>query len=257
MAADGERAGCSSDRRVLFTVDAMEPAVLLLTWRVSARRLESTDMRDTYHKQLDSISHTLVEMAELVGQALSRATRALLESDLPTAEAVISADEAVDALHHDLDFRTLDLMARQQPVAGDLRTLVTSLRMSADLERMGDLARHIAKIARRRYPDCAVPEELRATFEKMGEIGVDLADRVARIVEHQDAEAALTLEAQDDAVDRLHRTVFTTLLSQDKPYAIETAIDVTLLSRYYERFADHAVSVAQRLVFLVTGELGE
>ena len=211
-------------------------------------------MRDAYHEDLDSVGHTLVEMAGLVGQALSRATRALLEPDLPIAEAVISADEAVDALHRELDVRTLDLMARQQPVAGDLRILVTSLRMSADLERMGDLARHIAKVARMRYPECAVPEELRATFEQMGEIGADLAEKVARIVEGKDVEAARTLEAQDDAVDQLHRAVFTALLSQDNPYAIESAIDVTLLSRYYERFADHAVSVARRLVFLVTGE---
>jgi phosphate transport system protein len=211
-------------------------------------------MRDAYHEQLDSVGHTLVEMAELVGQALSRATRALLESDLSTAEAVISADDAVDALHRELDVRTLDLMARQQPVAGDLRTLVTSLRMSADLERMGDLARHITKVARMRYPECAVPEELRATFEQMGEIGAELAGRVARIVESKDVEAARTLDEQDDAVDQLHRAVFSALLSKDNPYPIEAAIDMTLLSRYYERFADHAVSVAHRLVFLVTGE---
>ncbi|WP_194909039.1 phosphate signaling complex protein PhoU [Catenulispora rubra] len=211
-------------------------------------------MRDVYHEQLDSVGHTLVEMAGLVGQALSRATRALLESDLSTAEAVISADDEVDALNRELDVRTLDLMARQQPVAGDLRTLVTSLRMSADLERMGDLARHIAKVARMRYPECAVPEELRATFEQMGEIGAELAGRVARIIEDRDVEAARTLDEQDDTVDQLHRAVFSALLSKDNPYPVEAAIDLTLLSRYYERFADHAVSVAHRLVFLVTGE---
>jgi phosphate transport system protein len=214
-------------------------------------------MRDAYHEQLDSVGHTLVEMAELVGQALSRATRALLEADLTVAEAVISADDAVDALNRELDVRTLDLMARQQPVASDLRILVTSLRMSADLERMGDLARHIAKVARRRYPDCALPQELRETFTQMGEIGAQLAQSVARIVEDKDVDAARTLEAQDDAVDALHRAVFAALLSKDNPYSIEMAIDVTLLSRYYERFADHAVSVARRLVFLVTGEQDE
>jgi phosphate transport system protein len=214
-------------------------------------------MRDAYHEQLDSVGHTLVEMAELVGQALSRATRALLQADLPIAEAVILADDAVDALHRELDARTLDLMARQQPVAGDLRVLMTSLRMSADLERMGDLARHIAKIARMRYPDCAVPEELRETIAQMGEIGADLAHKLARIVQDKDAEAARTLEDQDDAVDQLHRTVFIALLSKDNPYTVEMAIDVTLVSRYYERFADHAVSVANRLVFLVIGERDE
>jgi len=211
-------------------------------------------VRDTYHEQLDSVGHTLVEMAGLVGQALQRATRALLESDLAVAEAVISADDAVDSLHRELDVRTLDLMARQQPVAGDLRTLVTSLRMSADLERMGDLARHIAKIARMRYPDCAIPQELRETIGQMGEIGVELADKVGKIIEGKDIAAAQSLEAEDDAVDRLHRAVFAELLRHGSPYSAETAIDVTLISRYYERYADHAVSVANRLVFLVTGE---
>jgi len=213
-----------------------------------------TLVRDTYHEQLDSVGHTLVEMAGLVGQALQRATRALLESDLAVAEAVISADDAVDSLHRELDVRTLDLMARQQPVAGDLRTLVTSLRMSADLERMGDLARHIAKIARMRYPDCAIPQDLRETIGQMGEIGVELADKVGKIIEGKDITAAQSLEAEDDAVDRLHRAVFAELLRPGSPYSAEIAIDVTLISRYYERFADHAVSVANRLVFLVTGE---
>ena len=213
-------------------------------------------MRDQYHEQLDSVGHTLVEMTELVGQALERATRALLGSDLALAEAVISADDAVDALYRELDVRTLDLMARQQPVAGDLRTLVTSLRMSADLERMGDLARHIAKVARMRYPECAVPQELRETVGEMGRIGVELAERVGRVVEGKDVEAARELDAEDDAVDRLHRAVFRSLLSHESPYTIEMAIDLTLVSRYYERFADHAVSVANRVVFMVTGEHG-
>jgi phosphate transport system protein len=211
-------------------------------------------MRDIYHEQLDSIGHTLVEMAGLVGSALERATIALLEADLVTAEAVIAADDAVDALQKELDVRTLDLIARQQPVAGDLRTLVTSLRMSADLERMGDLARHVAKIARMRYPETAIPEELRATVERMGHIGVALAEKLGQVIEGRDLDTARTLETDDDAVDRLHRAVFTALTSAKEPYPIETAIDVTLISRYYERFADHAVSVANRLIFLVTGD---
>jgi phosphate transport system protein len=211
-------------------------------------------MRDEYHEQLDSVGHTLVEMAGLVGRALTQATRALLEADLATAEVVITADDAIDALHRELDVRTLDLMARQQPVAGDLRTLVTSLRMSADLERMGDLARHIAKVARMRFPEHAVPEELRPIFERMGEIGAEQAEKVASIVEDRDVETARTLESEDDAVDRLHSAVFTALLARENAYAIEVAVDLTLLSRYYERFADHAVSVARRLVFLVTGQ---
>lgn len=148
----------------------------------------------------------------------------------------------------------LDLIARQQPVAGDLRTLVTSLRMSTDLERMGDLARHIAKIARLRHPHCAVPEQLRETIAGMGRLGADLARKVGQIIEDRDVDAARALDGEDDAVDQLHRALFTALLSQQNPYPIETAIDVTLIGRYYERFADHAVSVATRLIFLTTGE---
>ena len=167
---------------------------------------------------------------------------------------MISGDRAIDALYRQLDVHTPDALALQQPRARDLRALVTSLRMSADLERMGDLARHIATVARMRFPDHAVPDELRGTFARMGGLGAELAQKCAQIIETKDAGAADRLDAQDDAVDRLHRGVFTALLSADHPYAIQTAIDVTLLSRYYERFADHAVSVARRVGFLGTGE---
>lgn len=211
-------------------------------------------LRDVYHEDLDSVGRTLVEMADLAGGALERATTALLAVDLQQAEAVISGDDAVDALREDLDTRVLDLLARQQPVAGDLRTLVTSLRMSADLERMGGLARHIAKVARMRYPQSAIPPQLRGSVGEIGRIGVDLADKCAEIIQGRDVEATRCLEGEDDAVDRLHRALFGALLSRDHPYTIEASIDVTLIGRYYERFADHAVSVAHRLVFLVTGE---
>jgi phosphate transport system protein len=211
-------------------------------------------MRDLYHEELDSIGTTLIEMTGLVAAALSQATDALLNADLQLAEKVISADEQVDALQQALDARALDLLARQQPVAGDLRTIITSLRMSADLERMGDLARHVAKVARLRYPDSAVPAELHASIIEMGRIGVELARKTGEIIDGRDVDAARGLEDEDDAVDRLHRELFSALLQDDAPYPIETAIDVTLIGRYYERFADHAVSVARRLIFLVTGE---
>lgn len=211
-------------------------------------------MRDVYHEELDSIGGTLIEMAGLVGTAIGRATTALLDADLPIAESVISADDAVDALQDLLDARALDLLARQQPVAGDLRTIITSLRMSADLERMGDLARHIAKVARLRYPDSAIPPELRATIEEMGRIAQDLAKKAGEVIEGRDVDAARELPEEDDAMDALHRKLFGALLDAKAAYSVETAIDVTLLGRYYERFADHAVSVAKRLIFLVTGE---
>ncbi len=211
-------------------------------------------MRDVYHEELDSIGRTLIEMAGLVGTAMGRATTALLGADLQVAESVISADDAVDALQDELDARALDLLARQQPVAGDLRTIITSLRMSADLERMGDLARHVAKVARLRYPDTAVPQDLRETIEQMGRIAVELAGKTAGIIEGRDVETARELPLDDDAMDDLHRRLFSALLDNKAEYTIETAIDVTLIGRYYERFADHAVSVSKRIIFLVTGE---
>jgi len=211
-------------------------------------------MRDVYHEELDSIGSTLVEMTGLVGTAMARATAALLDADLQVAESVISADDAVDSLQHALDDRSLDLLARQQPVAGDLRTIITSLRMSADLERMGDLARHVAKVARLRYPESAVPEPLRDNIAEMGRIACDLAQKAGEIIEGRDVDTARGLPDEDDAMDVLHRSLFRALLDQKAQYSTETAIDVTLIGRYYERFADHAVSVAQRLVFLVTGE---
>jgi phosphate transport system protein len=209
-------------------------------------------MRDVYHEELDSIGTTLIEMAGLVATALNQATAALLGPDLQLAEKVISADDQVDALQKGLDARALDLLARQQPVAGDLRTIITSLRMSSDLERMGDLARHVAKVARLRYPESAIPAELHESISEMGRIGEELARKTGEIIEGRDVDAARNLEDEDDAVDRLHRALFGSLLAAD--YPVETAIDVTLIGRYYERFADHAVSVARRLVFLVTGD---
>jgi phosphate transport system protein len=211
-------------------------------------------MRDVYHEELDSIGSTLVEMTGLVGTAMARATAALLDADLQVAESVISADDAVDALQSELDDRALDLLARQQPVAGDLRTIITSLRMSADLERMGDLARHVAKIARLRYPQSAVPQALRPNIAEMGRIAGELARNAGEIIEGRDVDTARELPDQDDAMDDLHRSLFRALLDKKTEYSTETAIDVTLIGRYYERFADHAVSVAQRLIFLVTGE---
>ena len=212
-------------------------------------------MRDAYHEELDALSEALVEMTRLVGSAINRATTALLDADLALAESVIVADDAVDALRDDLDRRAMDLLARQQPVASDLRVIVTTLKMSADLERMGDLARHVARAARRRFPDPAVPAPLRATVVEMGQVAELLVAKVGGVIATQDVQAALELERDDDAMDRLHRDLFTALLSDaSSPYSIEAAIDVTLCSRHYERFADHAVAVARRVVFLVTGQ---
>jgi phosphate transport system protein len=210
-------------------------------------------MREQFQEELDGVSATLVDMAGLVKTAMQNATTALLTADLALAEKVIADDLIIDEIQHDLDARTINLIARQSPVATDLRTLVTSLRMSADLERMGDLAHHIAKSARMRYPATAVPPELSLTIEEMGRVCVSIIEKVALVLKNRDTDRALEVETDDDAIDSLHRKIIQTLLDPSWQHGIETAIDMTLLGRYYERCADHAVSIARRVYFLVTG----
>jgi phosphate transport system protein len=211
-------------------------------------------MRDAFHEELDAIQATLVTMGEMVAVAMERSSAALLNSDVKLAEQVISEDEKLDTIQHDLEARAINLMARQQPVAQDLRILVTSLRMSADLERMGDLCHHIAKLARMRYPAVAVPPELIPTIENMGKTAKKIIEKSTHVVKNQDLQAAIELETDDDEMDTLHRALFVALLDDSWSHGIETAIDMTLLGRYYERCADHAVSIARRVYFLVKGE---
>ena len=211
-------------------------------------------MRDAFHDELDAIGQSLVGMANLVIGAMDYATTALLIPDLALAEKVIAADDAIDHLQHELDARTIDLMARQQPVASDLRTLVTSLRMSADLERMGDMAHHIAKQARIRYPNRSVPDELVKTIEEMGRVSHKIIDKLALVMESRDLNRAVEIAIDDDEMDKLHRELIAVILDDNWKHGAEVAIDMTLLGRYYERCCDHAVSISRRVYFLVTGE---
>jgi len=188
---------------------------------------------------------------------MERATNALLDGNLAVAEQVMTGDAAIDAIRADLEERTFQLMARQQPVASDLRVLITTLHLAADLERMGDLALHIAKVARMRYPEIAVPDELRDVISQMGAVALSLVNKVAEVVEGRDVALAQAIEAEDDSMDALHRKLFTLLLSPNWSHGTEAAIDMTLIGRYYERYADHAVAVARRVVFIVTGRMPE
>ena len=196
----------------------------------------------------------MVEMTRLAGSAISRATTALLDADLALAESVIAADQELDAIQASLEDKALSLLARQAPVATDLRAIVTALRISADVERMGDLARHVAKVARRRYPHTAIPAEARSTVLQMGQVAERIVAKVGSVIANRDVVSAVELETDDDAMDDLHREIFSVLMAPGWSHGVETAVDVTLCGRYYERFADHAVTVARRVVFVVTGE---
>jgi phosphate transport system protein len=211
-------------------------------------------MREAYHEMLDAVSDDLVEMTRLVGSAMNRATQALLDSDLALAESVIAGDDAIDALASKVEADCFQVSARQQPVATDLRIIVASLRISASLERMGDLASHIAKAARLRYPNSAVPAQLRPTFQAMGAVAQNVVAKTGSVIATKDVTMAADVARTDEEMDRLHKELFTTVLAPSWDFGVEAAVDVTLLSRFYERFADHAVTIAKRVVYVATGE---
>lgn len=211
-------------------------------------------IRSVFQDELDSVAQTLSDLSSMVSDSMAKATRALVSKNLPLAEEVISFDEKIDAVQHELDARIIDIIARQQPVASDLRALVTALRMSADLERMGDLADHVAKVVRLRHPASAVPDQLLTFMESMGVTAEKIAVKTGVVISTRDTVLAAQLEKDDDEMDLLHRQLISFLIAPTWEHGVETAIDLTLLGRYYERYADHAVSVARRVIFLVTGK---
>ena len=211
-------------------------------------------MREVFHEQLESVFVDLAGICRNVESAVSLATQALLEGDAAVAEQVISGDDEIDRARERVEEKAFSLLSLQQPVAGDLRVVVSALRMVTELERMGDLSVHVAKIARLRVPDVAVPDEIRPTMEKMASVAEDMVRRVADIITTRDVEAAIALGRDDEVMDQLRRRSFTELLSDDWSHGVEAAVDIALLGRYFERIADHAVSVANRIVYVVTGD---
>jgi len=211
-------------------------------------------IRSVFQDELDNVSQSLVDLTAMVSESMTKATSALLSSDLKLAEEVIATDVKIDDYQHETDSRIIDIIARQQPVASDLRALVTALRMGSDLERMGDLAHHVAKVARLRHPNAAVPPELVSIIQAMGVAAVAITEKTGVVISTRNTEMALEIERDDDVMDDLHRKLIAVLIEPTWKHGIETAIDLTFLIRYYERYADHAVSIARRVYFLVTGK---
>lgn len=214
-------------------------------------------MRTAYHEQLADLNEQLADMCKLAGVAMERATQALLQADLELAEHVISDHEKISAMSARAEETAFVLLALQAPVAGDLRTIVSSLQIVADVDRMGALALHVAKIARRRHPQHALPEEVNGYFAEMGRVAVELGNSAEQALRTRDPERAAQIRDDDDAMDDLHRHLFTVLMDREWKHGVAAAVDVTLLGRFYERFADHAVEVARRVIFQVTGEFPE
>ncbi len=211
-------------------------------------------MREVFQEQLEWMFGELADIGSKVETAIGLATEALMTGDAEIAERVISADVEIDRAREAVEDAAFSMLSLQAPVAGDLRTIVAGLRMVGELERMGDLSVHVAKIARLRVPHIAVPEEVRPTMNRMAQVAADMVHRVIAIITARDVEAAIELGRDDEVMDQLRRTSFTELLSDSWAHGVEAAVDIALLGRYYERIADHAVSVANRVVFVVTGE---
>ena len=211
-------------------------------------------MREVFHQSLEDVQGRLVEIAELVTVAIDKATRAFGTSDVALAEEVIEADTVIDEKATALDELAIEILARQQPVARDLRIVVSALRISASLERMGDIAEHIAQLTRMRFPERAIPRGLKSTFTKMGELDVDVARKLTELLRTEDQALADEIRNDDDKLDDLHISVFDKVLGETWKGAAVDTVDATLASRYHERFADHAVSIAKKVQYLATGD---
>ncbi|UCR88771.1 phosphate signaling complex protein PhoU [Mycetocola spongiae] len=211
-------------------------------------------MRQVFQQELREVQDRLIAISELVVISIENAVRAFNETDVAVAEEVIENDTRIDILTKALDELAINILARQQPVARDLRTVVSALRISASLERMGDMAEHIAQLARYRFPERAVPKGLRSTFAEMGRLDVDIARKLTELLRNQDVELAEEIQREDDRIDSLHVAVFEKVLGDSWKGATEATVDATLASRYHERFADHAVSIAKKVQYLATGD---
>lgn len=214
-------------------------------------------MRTAYQEQLSSLTVQLGEMCGLAGVAMERATQALLQADLALAEQVITDHDRITEISARAEEAAFMLLALQGPVAGDLRAIVSGIQIVADIDRMGALALHVAKIARRRHPQHALPEEVNGYFAEMGRVAVELSRSAQEVLDTLDPEKAARIREEDDAMDDLHRHLFSVLMDKDWKHGVTAAVDVTLLSRFYERFADHAVEVARRVIFTATGSFPE
>jgi len=212
-------------------------------------------MRQEYHVELEIVTQLLVDMAQGVQTAMRRATVALLDADQTEAEEVVSYDAEIDAIYQQVEDKVYDLLARQSPVASDLRLLVTGLHVANDLERMGDLAKHVARTALRRIPDVAVPDELRPVVSDLATAADRMAEKIILVLKTSDAERAAELDRDDDEIDELQKQLLGLMLGTAWRHGVGPAIDGALLGRWYERFADHAVNAGQRVVYFVTGGL--
>jgi len=205
-------------------------------------------MREEIPDDFARVRSSLVIMARAVREAMRQASAALLAADHNLAYGVTVRDAEIDVLYRVVEDRVYDLVARRHPVGGDLRVVMTALQVAADLDRMGELAVHVARATLRRHPRAAAAPELAVLFRSMAAVADELAGKIESALADQDQVLAAGLDADDDAMDELHRELFAVLLSHEWPVGVEAAVDGALLGRYYERYADHAVNVGRHVI---------
>jgi phosphate transport system protein len=212
-------------------------------------------MRDEFHGELRRLGELLEGMSETATRQMRLATSALLECDLGISEQVLAEDAALDADRDLCLDHAQRLLALQAPVAGELRTIITAIHCAERIERMGDLARHVAELARRVHPGSAVPPSLRSSFAELGRLTTGMGASLGELINSSDSDGCERMTAADELVDQLHSRIMVRLTGPDWSDGVAAAVNATLLARFYERFADQVVSVARRLDFAVTGTL--
>ena len=210
-------------------------------------------MRETFHGELEELRKSLGDMCTLAATAMRQATEALLSADLVTAERVLSDDAKLDKRRDECEERAQQMLALQAPKASDLRLVLSAVYCADRIERMGDLAEHVASAARRVHPAHVVPPELRDTFAELGKITSAMADALVAQITAPRAGSFAALDETDHQVDDLHARVLGAITCESWPHDIPTATSLALVARFYERFADQAVSVAKRVEFVSTG----
>jgi phosphate transport system protein len=217
-----------------------------------------TENRRSFHQELDAIQTDIVRLAAMVTEFIPRGTEVLLSNDLRGAKALIEADDAVDALALDVEDHCYQVLALQQPMAGDLRALVTAIRLVSEIERSGDLMINVAKGARRLYGADFDPK-LRGLIEQMSEEATRLFRLAIDAYAEGNAGLAAALDDIDDRLDDLHVDYIESIFESHRNGGLdlEAGVQLALIGRYYERIGDHAVNIGNRVQYMVTGWLPE
>lgn len=211
-------------------------------------------MRERFHGDLSRLADLLGGMSHMAARQIRLATAALLDGDLGAAEQVVAEDKALDADRDRCEEYAQRLLALQAPVASDLRLIIAVVQCAERIERMGDLARHVAELARRVHPGRVVPDDVRDSFVELGRLASDMATKLTDLIDRQDSGCFARMVEEDNRIDALHTRLMLEITGREWRHGVPSAVNLTLVGRFYERFADQVVSVARMLDFAATGK---